>query len=138
MAKTDTRKLNTETLEVLRKQAIRLLKAGETQKKIAAIIAVREATCHCERSVAATCRWVKRCEEGGLAALKPQKRGRPKGFGKTLSPEQEKKIERVITDKTPDQLKLPFGLWRREAVQELIRELYGIRMPIRTKEHVNL
>lgn len=41
-------------------------------------------------------------------------------------------IKRIITDNTPDQLKFPFALWTREALQQLIKEKYQIRMPIRT------
>ena len=32
----------------------------------------------------------------------------------------------------PDQMKLPFGLWTRKAVQELIKDQYGIKVAIRT------
>ena len=35
-------------------------------------------------------------------------------------------------EKTPDQLKLAFALWTRQAVQELIQLRFSIRMPIRT------
>ena len=32
----------------------------------------------------------------------------------------------------PNQMKLPFALWNRRAVMQLIEQLYGIQMPIRT------
>ena len=35
-------------------------------------------------------------------------------------------------DKEPDQLKLPFALWTRIAVQQLIKQMYAIDMPMRT------
>jgi len=35
-------------------------------------------------------------------------------------------------DKCPDQLKFPFALWTRVAGQQLIKELFSIKMPIRT------
>ncbi len=38
----------------------------------------------------------------------------------------------MITEKNPDQLRLKCCLWTRNAVQELIKEHYGITMPIRT------
>jgi len=41
-------------------------------------------------------------------------------------------VQKLIIDKTPDQLKFPFALWTREAVRQLIRRQYGIDMPIRT------
>ena len=38
----------------------------------------------------------------------------------------------MITDKTPDQLKMPFALWTRRAVCELVEESFGIPLPERT------
>ena len=38
----------------------------------------------------------------------------------------------MIIDKTPDQLKLPFVLWDRKAVKELIRRQYEVNIAIRT------
>jgi hypothetical protein len=35
-------------------------------------------------------------------------------------------------DKCPDQLKFPFALWTRVAVQQLVKESFVIKMPIRT------
>jgi transposase len=54
-------------------------------------------------------------------AAKPQ--GRPKG--KTLPPRQAKVIAQAISNKPPDQLRLPFYLWTREAVRRLIEKRYG-------------
>jgi hypothetical protein len=44
--------------------------------------------------------------------------------------DQEREIQRLIIDKTPDQLKFPFALWTRKAVQELIKRRYAIDMPV--------
>jgi transposase len=49
-----------------------------------------------------------------------------------LNQEQEKQIQKAIVDKEPDQLKLPFALWTRQAVQQLIKHFYSFEMPIRT------
>ena len=38
-----------------------------------------------------------------------------------IAPKQQAKIVRAIQGKCPDQLKLPFALWTREAVVELIK-----------------
>jgi len=46
--------------------------------------------------------------------------------------EQELAIQRLICDKTPDQYKLTFALWTRQAVQELITIRLKVRMPVRT------
>jgi transposase len=39
---------------------------------------------------------------------------------------------RLITDRCPDQLKLPFALWTREAVRDLIVRRFGIRLSVWT------
>jgi transposase len=37
----------------------------------------------------------------------------------------------LIQDRTPDQLKLNFALWTRQAVSELIEAVYGVRLTVR-------
>jgi len=58
-------------------------------------------------------------------------RGRPRGGGK-LQPWQCATTVNLIVDRHPDQLKLPFALWTRRAVIQIIKKLYRIEMPIRT------
>ena len=48
--------------------------------------------------------------------------------GKKITGVQAAEVRRLIKDKMPDQLKLPFGLWTREAVQQLIYDKYGIEL----------
>ena len=49
-----------------------------------------------------------------------------------MTPEQEIKIQKIIVDKMPDQIKLPYGLWTRQAVKDLIKREFGIEVAIRT------
>lgn len=65
-------------------------------------------------------------------ALKVNRGGRKPGEGRQLTKEQEKAIRGMVVDKTPDQLKMPYALWTRKAVMELIKRQTGIDMPIRT------
>ena len=123
MEKIDARKLKTEAQQLLRNQVIRLRKAGKTYKEISEILGIHTST---------ACQFYKAYEKGGRKAVKIKKRGRPKGSCRTLDPEQEKRLKKAITDKTPDQLKFPFALWTRRAVQQLIKQLFSINMPIRT------
>jgi len=44
---------------------------------------------------------------------------------RSLSSSQEVLIRTLMTDKMPDQLKLGFALWTRDAVRELIRQRCG-------------
>ena len=71
-------------------------------------------------------------ESGGVRTLRPRRWGRPAGTSRTLTPEQEKQIQKDICDKRPEQLKMDFALWTREAVLVYIREHFGIDMPVRT------
>jgi transposase len=48
--------------------------------------------------------------------------------GKKINGKESAEIRRLIKDKMPDQLRLPFGLWTREAVQQLILDKYGIEL----------
>jgi transposase len=75
-------------------------------------------------------KWKKSKNKAKTIAVK--KCGRPLGYGRALTGIQEKEIQKGITDKYPDQLKLDFALWTREAVKLVIRRKYGIDMPIRT------
>ena len=71
-------------------------------------------------------------ERGLCLTLKPCAPGRPNGSGRLLSPEEEKAVRKGLVGHTPDQFKMPFALWTREAVQQYIRVKCGFAMPIRT------
>ena len=62
--------------------------------------------------------------------MKPKRCGCKKGASRTR--EQEKQVQKDICDKRPEQLKMDFALWTREAVLIYIREHFGIEMPVRT------
>jgi len=79
--------------------------------------------------------WWDRYQVGGLEALAVQKRGPATGAHRRLTARQEQAIQRAITDTTPDQLKLPFALWTRAAIAQLIQRKFGIALPVRTMGH---
>jgi transposase len=119
----DGRKLGDEHLHDRRKQAVMLYKKGELQGEIARLLGVHRCTVN---------RWLASWKESGPQVLKPRRRGVGKGAGRSLTPEQEQQIRRLIVDRLPDQLKMPFALWTREAVAMLIAKETGIKMPVRT------
>lgn len=113
---TDARKLDGATQAHLRKLAVKAVRSGMSQTLAAQTYAV---------SLRAVSNWMKRSRDGGLRALKPGKRGRRPGGGR-LNATQAARIRVLIVGKMPDQLKLPFYLWTREAVARLIEREYGI------------
>jgi len=123
MDKIDARKLSTDAQQQIRYQVIRLRKQGRKHNEISAITGV-------SRSICST--WWTLYKKGGKKALEIKMRGRPKGTCRTLTTEQEKELQIAIRDKCPDQMKLPFALWTRIAVQQLIKQLWAIEMPTRT------
>ena len=123
MEKIDARTLKPEVQEQLRKQAIQLRQKGHSILQIAAILDVNPRTVY---------RWCQLHKRGGAKSIRLRKRGRPIGACRKLTAEQERQLQRLIRDKQPNQLKLPFALWSRIAVQQLIKQLWAMRMPIRT------
>jgi transposase len=75
-------------------------------------------------------KWLKAVERGGVNALRSRVRGRrPESL---LKGWQAATIVKLISDRTPDQLKLPFMLWTREAVRDLIEQRFGLSVSPRT------
>ena len=70
-------------------------------------------------SLRAVNKWVALDKLGGLGALEAKRRGRRTGEG-ALNDKQAERIYQLILSKMPDQLKLPFYLWTRAAVAQLI------------------
>jgi transposase len=123
MEKIDARKLSTDAQQEIRYQVIRLKQKGLKRSEISNITGIYPSTI----SV-----WWRLYKNGGKKALKIKKRGRPTGSNRTLLQNQEIEIQKAIYDKCPDQMKLPFALWTRGAIQQLIKQLWSINMPIRT------
>ena len=117
------RSLSREARHERRVQVIRLRKTGLTYDAIAAQTGLSRT------GVFDIC---KRHEDGGAKALRDAVGGRKLGEFRTLTAEQEREVQRLIRDKTPDQIKLPYALWPRGAVAELIVTRFGIRLPVRT------
>ena len=117
----DFRSLNPEAQEDIRKKAVAAGRSGRTQGEVAAIFGVTRQTVNA---------WMRQYGEGGEKALKAKRRGRPKGG--SLEPWQAAQTARSVMDRKPEQMRLPFCLWTREAVGALIEKRYGIRLSIWT------
>jgi len=86
----------------------------------------REAAVVFNITTVAVCNIWKKYRLQGKTGIKSRQRG-TKGGGK-LKPEMIREIKLIIKDKLPDQLKMKFGLWTREAVQNLIEQQYEIAL----------
>ncbi|TSJ85553.1 IS630 family transposase [Chitinimonas sp. BJB300] len=123
MDKEDGRKLSRQEQHERRKQAVRLHRRGMPIKEVAVSLGVAEGTV---RSA------VKSADAGGLKALAPKPTGRSLGQQRCLSANQELHIQRLICKNRPEQLKLEFALWTRAAVLLLVKQEFGLALPIRT------
>jgi transposase len=121
MATKDSRSLPPIAQEDLRRKAVRAIAGGMTQEEAAKLFGVTRQ---------AIIKWLKKYREGGERALRARRRGRPKRG--SLEPWQAAQIVRAIEDRCPDQLKLPFFLWTREAVGALIAQRFDIRLSVWT------
>jgi len=117
----DARSLSGTAQESIRFRAVKAVLSGEAKVDVARSFRVsRQAIGH----------WVKRYKKGGQKALRSKKRRRPKGGA--LDQKQLKVIARLVRDRHPEQLKLPFFLWTRQAVSELIEMKCGLKLSIWT------
>ena len=123
MQATDMRSLSREARHERRVQVIRLRKAGNTYEEIAVLTGLSRT------GVFNIC---KRHEALGAKALHDTIGGRKFGENRLLDADQEALVRKLIADKTPDQLKMPYALWTRAAVAQLIEQRFGIRLQERT------
>jgi len=119
----DARQLSQSAQEELRHRAVSMVRSGLTQTLVAQMLAV---------SRVAVNNWCRRAEDLGDGALAKRKRGQPEGQRQSLAGTQAAIICNIIRDHCPEQVKLPFVLWTREAVQRLILDRFGIELAIRT------
>jgi transposase len=123
MKKLDARKLPSEVQQHNRNLAIRLFQEGKKRKEIASIVGVHYGV---------VCRWIQAWQQGGKQAIKLKKRGRSSGERRILTEAQESALKKLLVEKNPKQLKLPFALWNRRAIQSVIYKMWRVRIAIRT------
>ena len=107
-----------------RRRAYECYKSGMTKYATAKKLRVHETTVG---------RWFRRFDKKGAEAIHGGKRGpKPGGERHKLSDAQMRELKKVITDKTPDQLKFDFALWSSMAVKEYVEFKYGVSIHRRT------
>jgi transposase len=123
MDKVDSRTLPVDALNERRRRAVKMRLVGTSLKDTAA---------QCEMSRTTVIAALKAFQSGGWKAVDVDRGGRPVGSGRTLTAEQEREVQRLIRDRTPDQMKMVYALWTRQAAAELIRDRLGIQLAVRT------
>src|ERR671938_1707809 len=119
----DMRKLAPAAQEERRRQVIRLRQRGMTYQAIADQVGLSRT------GVFNICQ---RFAQEFPSGLKSKPHGPEPGYGRVLSARQDAAMRKLICTRTPDQLGLPFALWNRAAVRELVAQRCGVRLAVRT------
>lgn len=114
----DARSIPHKGQAALRIRAIKALEKGKSRKEVSELFGV---------SMHAIYLWMRKVREGGIENLQAKRKGRPTKTSK-LKPLECAWLVKAIVDKTPDQLKLPYYLWTRAAVQKLIKDKFGLEV----------
>ena len=101
MGNEDKRKLSLETKYELRKQVVRLKRSGRQTSEIVEISGLRSQSVN---------RIWRLFLAGGYEAIKMRPLGRRVGEKRRLTLEQEMRMQRLMLDKTPEQLRLRFAM----------------------------
>jgi transposase len=117
----DARFLSPHAQEDLRRRVVVAVRGGVYQAEAARTFGVSRQSVN---------NWMKKYRSGGLRCLRAGRRGRPSV--QRLAPHQAATAVRLISDRCPDQLKLPFVLWTREAVGELLARRFGVQVSVWT------
>lgn len=117
----DARHLPAEAQEALRYRVVNAIENGMSKSEAARVFQVSRTAVH---------HWTKAVEEQGAKALKAKKRGRR--HASRLAPHEAATTVRLLTQKCPEQLGLPFALWTRESVGQLLEQRYGVSVSVWT------
>lgn len=117
----DTRTLSTEAQEALRQRVIAARKKGISISEASRLFHVTRQSIY---------NWESRLDAEGQVGLLSKPRGKPPEH--RLKGHQAAAIIRILVDKHPDQMKFPFALWTREAVQDVIQRKFGIELSLST------
>jgi transposase len=121
MTTADARSLPAAAQEDLRRRTVSAVLKGMTHAEAAQVFGVARPT---------VTRWVTEYRQGGAKALKAKRRGRPPAS--RLAPHEAALVVRLILGRCPDQLRLPFALWTREAVQQFLADRCGLQVSVWT------
>jgi transposase len=112
----DGRELDHHTLLVMRQQAVKAVKNGQTVANVAAAMGI---------NIRTVFRWLSDFATGDQNALLSKKiTGRPP----LMTPDEMCWIAETVRDKTPWQMRVEFGLWTLSLIGEIIYRQFGKRL----------
>ena len=116
MKKIDGRQLDHKTREAIRIRAVKRIEAGESPEVVAEVLGFHRSCIY---------DWIAKYRENGIEGLKakPIPGAKPK-----LNGQQLRWLREIIIGKNPRQLKLPFALWTRSMVRELIKRELAVKL----------
>ena len=117
----DTRRLSPDAQEHVRRRVVSAIRGGMGKSVAARTFGVSRTSIDA---------WLAKVERGGTRALKSRARGRPRRS--RLVGWQAANVVRLIEGGCPDQLRLPFALWTREAVRQLLADRFDVHVSIWT------
>ena len=124
MPKIDGRTLSHDTLEHLRKLAVRRVLAGERASDVAESLGFYRTSIY---------RWLRAHAKEGIKALAMRKHPGPE---RKLTDKQENQVVRWMVGKDPRQYGFEFGLWTRKIVQTMIQERFDVSLTLPSVGHL--
>jgi len=121
MAKRDARFLSPDAQAQIRLRVMDALQDGMSQTQASQVFGV---------SRWSVVQWAKVHRGSGVQALAAKRRGRRTGEAGKLSTKQCERMRALVVGKMPEQLKLPFYLWTRAAVRELIKRQCAVSLSL--------
>jgi transposase len=116
--KIDGRTLPHDTSEMIRRWAVRRVKAGESPSAVMKSYGLCRTTIY---------RWLRAVRRGGEKALRARQHPGPQA---KLTPAQKLKVRQWINGKDPRQYGFDFGLWTRQIVAALIAQRFGVPLGV--------
>jgi transposase len=116
--KVDGRTLPHDTSELIRRWAVRRVKAGESPSSVMKSYGLCRTTVY---------RWLRAVKRGGEKALRARQHPGPKT---KLTAAQKIKVRQWINGKDPRQYGFDFGLWTRQIVAALIGQRFGVKLGV--------
>jgi len=116
--KVDGRTLPHDTSELIRRWAVRRVKAGEKPSDVMKSYGLCRTTIY---------RWLRVVQRDGEKALRARQHPGPEG---KLTAAQKLKVRQWISGKDPRQYGFDFGLWTRQIVAALIDQRFGVKVGV--------